>query len=282
MRRDAPAAMAVWMFLIRGILKLLALPLVWAGRLCAMLHLPADAELLKAAWAVSGDGQTGRMALAHIRARMGLSLARAQADLWTQRRPRPEITAYAGLLALEQADPASARAYFERGRELGGDPAGMGELLEFMLAAHDDDPDAMRAVARRLALRRDLSPTVSKLVHTELMWDAMLAGRLDEARATAGRLLAVADQASAEVALWAIARHDRNAYAAEIHLRRAAKLPPDQRAYYMALGAASIGQADEAREILAALRERNERLARNAEWLLSGAPSAPPDGGDAP
>lgn len=257
------------MFLIRAITVLLALPFLWIGRLLSSLRLPLGLPLLRTAWAVSGDGAIGRIALNQSRQQMGLGAARGLAERWIENRPRPEIAAYAGLMALEQRQPEAARRHLHRARQLGDDPAGMIELLELLLAAEEDDPQVLREVASGLAARRDLSPVVSKLVHSELLWDAMLAGRLDEARARATHILAVEDAPAAEIALWAIARRDRNALAADGHLRRAAKMHPDQRLYYMLLGALAIGSADEAGEMLTALRERNAGLARSAERVLA-------------
>jgi len=266
-RGAAVSARQATMFLIRWTTMLLSLPLVWAGRLCAALQMPIGTALLKAAWLVNGDGETARLALSHVRRAEGLASAREHARRWLARRPRPEVAAYAGLFALEAGDRPAARELLDAGRQLGDDPAGMFELLELMLAAHEDNPLAVRDAAARLVERRDLAPVVSRMVHSELLWDAMLAGRFDEARGRAAHLLAVADDGPAEVALWALARHGRDP-SAHAHLQRASRMAPDQRVYYMLLGALSIGQVDEAREMLPTLRERNAGLARNAEQLL--------------
>jgi len=243
------------MFLVRWIRKALSLPFLWLGELAGMVNTPASVPLLKAAWHISGDGAVAMQALAAVGKTMGPAGARLHAAVWMQSRPRPGIAAYGGLIALEEGDTDEAKGLLAWGRMLGDDKAGMLDLLEYMLANRSGDADAEIELARRLELRKDLSPYLSKLVLSELLLDALMAGRHDEADRRADHLLEVEDVPVARMVKWALAMGRGDRPQADGHLAGAA-MPPEQKLYYQALGYRAVGLEAEAAEVLAELRER--------------------------
>jgi len=242
------------MFLIRWIRTLVSLPFKWAGQLAGILNTPLSAGLLRAAWRISEDGDTGRLALAAV-GRYGSPEEMIATGLaWLGDCPRVEIAAFTGLTAMQTGDEATARAMFQRCGELGPDRLGFTELLEFTLAKRFDAFGAAVECARRLELRDDLSGAVSKMIGEELLWDAMLHGRLDEARRRAERTLAIEDDPSANIALAALSGYDPGG----------SKLPPATETYYRFLAAVSIGAAAEAEELIQRLDHLDTPLARHA------------------
>jgi len=160
--------------MVRAIAKLLCLPFYWAGQLASMFKQPVAVPLLKAAFGISGDGAVGRTALFAIRTFQGPEAARAQAAEWMRSRPRAEVAALAGMLAVDAGDAACAAEMLSRGRALGDEPLGLFELLEFILAAGDGrTPGAATELARRLEARSDLSAQVSLMARKHLLWTAL-------------------------------------------------------------------------------------------------------------
>ena len=254
------------MALVDLVRRLLALPLLLAGRLLALISPPSSVALYRAAWGVNGDGQTAVLALQALHKHFGPEPALAAALAWMDRRPRPDIAAFAGLLALQSGDPQSAADWLERGRQAGRDALGNLELLEYVLDARTR-PAASTDLARDLALRRDLPPQLSRLIHEELLWDEMFTARFDDARGRARRLLAIQDLPSAIAAMWALAEHDGRRDAAAFAQQLAAA-PQPVRLYWQCLGSYAIGRHERGREIHAELRDYSEPLAAAAGQIL--------------
>ena len=261
--------------MIRLLRRLLSLPLLWLGRLTGLLRLPVTVGLLKAAWTVGRDGQVGRLALVRMGEHMGRPAARAQAARWLARWPCPEIAAWAGLVALEDGDTEAAAACLSRGREIGDDPGGMLELLELMLAYRRDDAEALRELAASLERRRDLSPVVRKLVLEELMWQAMLDHRLEEAGRRARFLLEVEDNPAAHMVLWALAKKAGRVHESARHLAATEGLSGPGRLYYRCLANLAIGETEEAGRDLAELRQRDQAMAGRIGRMLGQEGDAP-------
>jgi hypothetical protein len=244
---------------------LLSLPFLWGGQLTGMFQMPLSIPLLKAAWRISADGEIGLKALVAIQTHGQAAEAIGCALAWIEKTPRVELTAYAGLLAANAGLGDIARNMLIMSQQLGKDKQGLTECLEYLIALRfDDSPTATVDCARGLESRSDLSPTVSKMVHTELLWTDLLGGKLDQAQRRAERMTAVADEPIASVALAAIARHDGNDFSAERHISKTAKLPAAERHYYHFLAACGTGADDEAREHLAKLNDLNAALAETA------------------
>ena len=252
-----------------------SLPFLWLGQLTGVFNLSVSVGLLRLAWAVGRDGHVARLALVRMHQHLGGELARLQASEWMARWPRPEIAAWAGLVALEAGDERAARTWLARGREVGDEPRGMLELLELMIAYHQDDVAELRAVTASLERRRDLSPVVRKLVLEEMLWQAMLDGRLDEAGRRARFLLEVEENPSAHMVLWALAKKAGDALAAARHLAGTRSLPAARKLYYRCLANLAVGDAEEAGRNLAELRDRDqvmaERIGRMLGWRGAGA-----------
>jgi hypothetical protein len=255
------------MFLLRMTGWLLSLPLLWAGQLAAALKMPLSVPLLKAAWQVGGDGNVALLALANLQRHGGAEAARLQATAWLAERPRPELAAFAGLLAVQAGDLEGAGALLSRGLELGSDRGGMLELLELLIAGHFRSANVLWEVARRLERRRDLSPAVSKFVLRELLGQALFCSRFDEALQRAKHLWSIDEDPLAATTFWAVARHHGEPASFETYFARL-RVPPAQRLYLQVLGCLSLGELDEARRLLALLGQTDPGLAETAQALL--------------
>lgn len=248
------------MLLVRSIRTLLSLPFLWVGGGLAMLKVAPALSFLTAAWLIGGKGEVARQALAFLLTTRGQAAALARAEAWMRRRPRVEIAAFAGLLAVDD-DPDAARAYLERCGELGEDRKGMVEILEFFVAIHQGDPAKTNEVVARLGRRNDLPPILTKQILTRQLWERLASREFPEARRRATHLLDVDENPSAHMALWALERHEGREVSAETHLRLAAKMPQAQRLHSQCLGSLAIGKPNEAGTYLAELREIDPDLA---------------------
>lgn len=262
------------MFLVRTIGWLLSLPLVWMGQGAAMLGQPVCVPLLAAAWRLGGEGNIALAALTRCRQHVSLEAAWRRAVQWLAWRPQPEIAAFAALLAAQAGDLAEARRLVVYGQQLGRDRPGMLELVEFLLADADPDPEVGAETARRLAARDDLSPAVSKLVRGQLLWEAMLAGRMDEVRRRADHLWSIEDDALAATAFWLLDR--RQGIAADLAARLDRfDLAPAVRWNLEILGHIAAGDLAEARQMLPRLYTLDAHAAVHAERYLQVKESSP-------
>ena len=247
---------------------LVSLPVQWAGQLAAMLSPAAAAELLAIAWRIGRDGRIGRASLIHRMKCSGPPAAYAAAERWMAVHPQAEIANWAGLLAAEAGDLPAARAWLIHGRACGDDADGLGEMLEIAIAQRADAAERAEVV-NRLSGRRDLPPMVRRYLLEEQATSALMGRDFDAARRGARHLVSVEDNPKAEMILWAAARHAGEASAAARHLARAAKgLPPGPWNYWRCLGAWAVGDVEESRAALVALRENDERLAAAASVLV--------------
>ncbi len=250
--------------MIRIALKLLSLPFIWSGQLLSMVGLPLGAELLKLAWAVSGDGATGQMALMQVQRHSGVAAAAALAAAWMARRGRPEIAAWAGVMAAQHGDMALARDYLGRGRALGDDPSGLFELLDFWLAGREGGPARHEKLLAELEARRDLNPYVRKQVLEGRLWQVMLAGKHAEAGARARHLLSIDACPVASVALWGLDRKAGRTRQAERRLAESMAMPEGDRLYYQCLANLATGEIDKAEAGITAMQADFPQLAQAA------------------
>ena len=255
------------MFVARWIGWLLSLPFVWLGQGTAMLNLPLCVPLLEIAWLLRCECTIGLAALARIGQYVSPEAARRRAAEWLTRHPQPETAAYAGVLAMQAGEPALARELLARAQQLGGDRSGMVEMLELAVADAEESSEAVTQTCRRLAQRDDLSPSVSKLVHQQLLCDAMVHGRLDEVQRRGEHLWSIEDDPLAATALWAVARRRGEGESLEARLRRF-ELAPPARLQLEVLGHLAAGKPDEVRKMLAQLRETDPRAADQVEQCL--------------
>lgn len=247
------------MFIVRAIGQIVSLPLLWAGLLAGYLGGPS-AALLAIAWRLNGGGSVARQALVALHRERGAEPALLRAREWLGRRPSADIAAFAGLTALELDDSATAAALLAQGQRLGPDREGLLELLEWLLTARTQGGTAMSSLAARFEARRDLSPLVSRLVRSTVLWEAMMRRAFEEARRRAEHLLAVEEVPQARLALWALARRDGRTAQAEAHLQRA-RLEASQKLYFQILGSVAIGEFEEARRLLAWLEALDPQVA---------------------
>jgi hypothetical protein len=252
------------MFVVRWVRLLLSLPILWLGLLALYFKQAASIPLLTAAWVVGRDAEVGRSALAATRRFKGRDEGLAQARKWLERSPRPHFAAMAGLLSLEAGRLDDAKAFLARGRELGDEPFGRLDWLEYAIG---EVSGSGLEVARRFEARKDLPPDLSRAVLAALMFDDLLACRFDNAKFRAERFLDVDAFAPAEMALWALA--ERAGDEAEAKRRYArADLPPAQKSYLTFIGCLAVGRREQAEEVLAKLRDQDEALALRAEGVL--------------
>ena len=235
-----------------------------------IFQMPISIPLLRAAWLISADGQMGFTALRAIARQVGPPEAIGCAMAWMEKCPRVELAAYAGLLAAGAGLSDIARDMLARCKNFAIDRLGMTELLEFSIAKRFEPLGAAVDCARRLEARSDLSPSVSGMIHVELLWDAVLGGCLDEAQRRAEHMLSVGEAPSARVVLSVLAGYHGDEIGASRHMERA-KLPPAELHYYRFLSACGIGDEEEAREQLAELGKYNVSLAEYAAHQVNTA-----------
>jgi hypothetical protein len=244
------------MFLVRWTTWLASLPFAWVGRALAMLKSPLCVPFVKAAWHVGGRGSEGRLALICVASHEGEAAARALAAGWMQRRARPEIAAFEGLLAAQAGEIERARTCLARGRDLGDDAEGMLELLEMFLAQVDPDPLRAFELAEALRGRRDLSPLVRRCVLGTVMWKAMIRGDADDARRRAEHLLSIDADPNASAVLWALSKRAGRHDLAQTHLGALKGLAAGERLQLMVRAAMAAGCDQELDRLLPALEEQ--------------------------
>lgn len=248
------------MFLVRWFRSLASLPILWIGQLLLNFNAAPAVPVLKAAWAVSGDTETGRLALMAVARLEGTARAYEFAQGWLAERPDGVFAGAAGLLAVELGRIEEAQQLLQRGHELGSDRFGSLDWLEFLIA---ERTGRNVEVAQRLETRADLPPDLSCAVRIELMFDALMRGRFDEARRRAGALLDIADEPRAEAVLWALALRAGDAAALRAHDARI-DLPAAHKCYYQFLGSLAVGARVEAEKALNALRAYDAAFAERA------------------
>lgn len=248
------------MFLIRWLRSLASLPILWIGQLLLNFNAAPAVPLLKTAWAVSGDTETGRLALTAVARLESTSKAYDLALAWLREYPNGVFAGAAGLMAVELGHLDDAQQLLQRGHELGSDRFGTLEWLEFLIA---ERTNTGVEVAQRLEKRSDLPPDLSCAVRIELMFDALMHGRFDEAQRRAEAMLDIADDPRAEAVLWALALRAGDAAAIKLHDARI-DLPPAHKCYYQFLGSLAVGAKVEAEKALNALRNYDAALAERA------------------
>ncbi len=253
------------MVLLRLIRQLLAVPLLLAAMVAAFVSPRTAVRLQEIAWLVGLDPTAGLTALIKLLPLEGPLAVRARAGAMLAKHPAPVIAAYAGLLALEAGDLAEARGMLDLAKGLGGDPQCLTELLEFRLvSACSTDPRSTWGLVRELADRRDLSPVMSKLVHTSLLWMDLSTERFDQARRRAEWCLAIEDDPQVETILETVHLCQGRPDLAERCTARLANVPPAHVLYWRCTASHTVGMTSRAAEALAELRDHDEALADNA------------------
>ncbi len=253
------------MFLLRLITWLISLPLLWAGMLLATLKVPLCVPLLRGAWRISGDGDIGSRAIGAVQAHAGLNVALAEATHAMDHRPSPQVAGLAGLLAIQNQDRELAKDMLARGRELGDDPAGSLDMLEFFTSM--EDPKTHEELVARLDSRHDLPPMLSIMASMSLASYDVYAGRFDDVRLRAGRILAVRDWPVAQMLMWTVETQAGNHAAADAH-RAKAQMPPEQKASCQIVGYAAMGDFAQTRQLLEQLRGSHPETAEAVEERL--------------
>jgi len=259
------------MVLVRLVRQLLALPFSILGTVAGFFSPALAAKLYYAAWLVGRAGQAGLTALAKFLHVEGQDAVRLRAMAMLTRHPSAAIAAFAAALASAAGDMAEAEGLVNLARELGGDPEGLTELVEHEIAA-SRTPDLRERwrLAEALADRRDLSPTVSKMVLSSLMWLELSQGAFDRARRRAEHILAVADDPQAEIVLETVHAQAGRAAEAARCAARAAAAPPANRLYWRALASHAAGLGQRSADALAELRDYDAALAERVEAQLAG------------
>lgn len=257
------------MFLVRAVRQILSLPFSILATVAGFFSRELAGRLHNLAWLVGADGRSGLAALVKFLPTEGPDALRARALAMLARQPSAIIAAYAGMLAMEAGDTVEAEGLLNLAQGLGGDPDCLTEMLEYQIASsRASDIRENWQLAAAMADRRDLSPTVSKMVLSSLMWLELSQGQLEQARRRAEHLLAVADDPQVETVLEAIhVRADRLAEAG-LCAARAASAPPARRLYWSCLASHAVGLHPRADEALAELRDYDTGLAEQVEKQL--------------
>lgn len=231
-----------------------------------MFKLPLCVPFFRAAWAISGDGEQGRLAIYTTRFLVDPNRALAMAMAGMARNPSPQIAAWAGFLSGEQDDLGTAKAMLHEGKKLGLDPSGDLELLALQIAARDPQQDLWE-VAWELFSRRDLSPSVSRIVHTELMWAYLLSGQPVEASQLAELSLEIEERGDLRMGMWAAETMFGEDRTAQMHYDRA-DLPRAMKIHYEIMGRVAMEDTGGIGELLRELRQLDSPLAANMDhWL---------------
>ena len=235
------------MFLIRWIRLLLSLPPLWLGRLALLLGIPGGVELLKAAYAVGQDPTTAILALIQMRKLQGTEALLAQARAWSDRRIRPEIAGVAGVIEmtvpghLEQARQWYAMA-LATGRD---DPHGNVDYLGLIVAGQTGRQELGRAAAEIVAGGKS-SSIAMQVALTILAYEALSAGRWEEARQRAEHMLAVSKHPPAILVLWALAARAGDEKRAQALLRKIDAVGWGEKLQFWVAANRAIGRTDEA------------------------------------
>lgn len=258
------------MFLVRLVRHLFALPFSILATVAGFFSPGMAGQLHYLAWLVGGQGQSGLSALVKFLSIEGPAAVRVRALAMLGRQPSAIIAAYTGILAMEAGDVVEAEGLADLARSLGRDPDCLTELLEFQIAAaRTTDIRENWRVAAALADRRDLSPTVSRMALSSLMWLELSQGQLDQARMRAEHMLEVADDPQAEIVLETIHLQAGRDAQARACTARAESATPANRLYWRCLASHAVGLHDRAAEALAELGDYDATLAERVEDQLA-------------
>ena len=258
------------MVLVRLVRQLLALPFSILATVAGFFSPGLAAQLYYVTWLVGGDTQAALAALVKFLRIEGPDAVRIRAMIMVTKQPSATIAAYAGMLAFEASDTVEAEGLAALARSLGGDPDCLTEMLEYQIAGlRATDIRENWQLAAAMADRRDLSPTVSKMVLGSLMWLELSQHEFDRARLRAEHILAVADDPQAEIVLETIhVRAGRGAEAARC-TARAAPASPASRLYWRCLASHAAGLHDRGASALGELRDYDTALAERVEAQLA-------------
>jgi hypothetical protein len=256
-----------FMFLIRSLTFLVAIPFFWVGQLLGALWLPGSITLLKTAWWISHDDQIGLAALRRIHQREPVANARRQAAQWLATRPRAGMACFAGLLALEAGDWDEAVRLRDLCRTLGDDEEGLIDWLELRVCGLTNDDRATEDLYCRLASRTDLSPAVSRMVLNYFLFQSLLTKNWEEVERRAKHLASIEDSPLAATAFWALDQHrgERRSFHGYI---QSMNLDPDQILYYQGIGYSALEEWEQAFQMLVLLREADAQFADSLQATL--------------
>ena len=258
------------MVLVRLVRQILALPFSVLAMAAGLFSPAWAARLHYAAWLVGGEGRSGLTALVKFLAIEDPPAVRMRALAMLSRNPSSLIAAYAGIMAMDAGDVVEGEGLADLARSMGPDPECLTEMLEYQIAAarSADIRETWRAAAA-LAERRDLSPTVSRMALSSLMWLELSQGQFDLARGRAEHILAVADDPQAEIVLEAIHLRAGRDDQARLCAQRAAPAGAARSLYWRCLAHRAVGLDRRADEALAELRDYDTALAERAAGQLA-------------
>jgi hypothetical protein len=248
------------MFILYLLRMLAALPMFWSGQLLGMLKSALCVPFLKAAWRIGRNENMGMVALFKIQQLESAQAARIQAAAWLASDPCPGMAAFAGLLAVDAGDLEDAARCRNLCLELGGDSKGLIEWLELALADKKNDDQATEDLHRRLALRKDLSPLVSKFLLERFLIKSLLERNWSETANRAKRLWSIEDNPWAATAIWALNRQYGKSEDFQNYIKRI-KLNPGQVLFFKTAALFVVGELEQARQSFESLRQTNVALA---------------------
>jgi hypothetical protein len=255
------------MFLIRPFTLFVSLPFFWMGQLLGAFGLPGCLPLLKLAWRISRNDQIGLTALRRMLQQQSVEMARSQAAEWLASDPRPGIACFAGLLALDANDWEEAARFRDLSCELGGDEEGLIDWLDLRIVGLSNDEEVQEEFYRKLALRRDLSPTVSKMLLIYYLFQALVAKNWDQVELRAKHLWSIEESPMAATALWALNRYRGQSESFQHYIKNM-QLNPIQEKYYQGIGFSALEDWEHALQMLVLLRQADAQIAASLQTTL--------------
>lgn len=231
---------------------LASLPPLWVGQAMLMLGISAGMGLMKLAYALGRDGRVGLLTLECVRKFQGNEAVLEQARLWSRAGTCPTVAAFAGIVesALLGRPEQAARWHAEALATGRDDPYGNLDMLGLLLAGRESG-ERQEAAAREVVRQGRSSGPAAKLALTVLMYRDLEAGRLEEARETARRVLSIEKYIPATIVLWAVAAARGEAARADALRRELEAAPWSQKLQFWVAANRAIGREEEARRALA-------------------------------
>lgn len=255
------------MYLIRIASLFLSLPFFWIGQLLGMFRLPGSVPLLEISWRISHNDRIGLTALRRMHQQAMPESARCQAAEWLASNPRPGIACFAGLLALEAGDWEEAARMCDLCRELGGDEEGLIDWLDLRIMDLNNDEAAQNEFYRKLALRKDLSPAVSKMLLNYYLFQSLVAKDWVEVERRAKHLWSIEESPLTATALWALDRHRGRPDSFQRYIKNM-RLNQTQIQYYQGLGYSALEDWEQAFQMLVQLRQADAQVAASFQTTL--------------
>jgi len=241
------------MFLIRWFRSVVSLPLRVLGWPLYYVYRPMGRELLMAVWPVTRSPASGVFALLQIVSTQGRVAAIQRGLDWAQRWPSSGLWSVVGLLAIDENQLDLARQCLQQAQLFPPDPEGRVDMLDYFLETRATPRGEFLPgeVLRRFTQRRDLSPTLGRLIEMNCLWQAVLQRDLSQARQRAEKILQIENMPSAHMAMGLVHAVNGESGASTRHFNQAifpGDNGPQQRLYYEVIVQTILGHVEAVRD----------------------------------